>query len=208
MKRTLRLVLVPVTLLAALGIVAFVIWREDQRPREATRVGFQDAAAPLEMPAQDAPDPRFQWLSPWLEAQVPVADRFAAIEGAAGKPVTAAADGLVIFTGIINGERTVMLAHKNAEGTPVRTIYRGLDKVNVVLHTLVPRGQTIGIAGPREASFEAHRTWNLDLNDAANRIELPLERNLPPSPLAKAMELFSTPPPSLEIHVEEQDNTR
>ncbi len=69
--------LVPLTLMIAVGIVGWVIWRPVAVPRaDGEKVGFQDADEPLAMPATGAVDERFCLLSAWQRAQVPTATRF------------------------------------------------------------------------------------------------------------------------------------
>ena len=66
-----RLILV---LLLAAGLVSLAIWRSSQTGvREVKLVGFQEADAPLEMPASSTPDMRFHFLSAWQANQVPLA---------------------------------------------------------------------------------------------------------------------------------------
>ena len=69
--------LFPLTLLAAVVVVGVVIWRAGQAPEiPAPRVGYQEADAPLMLPATGEVDERFAWLSAWQRAQVPQAARF------------------------------------------------------------------------------------------------------------------------------------
>jgi murein DD-endopeptidase MepM/ murein hydrolase activator NlpD len=63
------------TLAAAAGIVGVVLWRMGEKP-PGERAGFQDADAPLSMPAKGGPDHRFHFLSAWQTAQIPRATRF------------------------------------------------------------------------------------------------------------------------------------
>jgi murein DD-endopeptidase MepM/ murein hydrolase activator NlpD len=76
MKRMFSKLLVPLTLMLAAGIVSWAIWRQDTSRVDAVKVGFQDADAPLAMPANGKVDERFALLSAWQRAQVPVAHRF------------------------------------------------------------------------------------------------------------------------------------
>ncbi len=62
-------------LAAAAGLVWLVLWRTDKRAAPE-RIGFQDAAVPLGMPASGRPDHRFAFPSAWLTAQIPTAPRF------------------------------------------------------------------------------------------------------------------------------------
>ena len=64
-----------ITLIAAAGMVAWVISRVD-RGGEVVRIGFQDADAPLAMPENGGPDHRFHFLPAWQRAEIPRALRF------------------------------------------------------------------------------------------------------------------------------------
>jgi murein DD-endopeptidase MepM/ murein hydrolase activator NlpD len=68
--------LVPLTLVIAVGIVGWALRREPEARPDDTKVGFQDEDAPLAMPASGAVDGRFCLLSAWQRAQVPGATRF------------------------------------------------------------------------------------------------------------------------------------
>jgi murein DD-endopeptidase MepM/ murein hydrolase activator NlpD len=63
------------TLAMAAGIVGMVLWRMGEKP-PVERIGFQDAGAPLGMPAKGEPDHRFHFLSAWQTAEIPLATRF------------------------------------------------------------------------------------------------------------------------------------
>jgi murein DD-endopeptidase MepM/ murein hydrolase activator NlpD len=76
MKLDFSKLLIPLTLLVAAGIVAWVIRREGETRPSGVKVGFQDADVPLAMPASGKPDERFHLLSAWQRAQVPVVTRF------------------------------------------------------------------------------------------------------------------------------------
>ena len=67
--------MVLLTLLVAAGIVGVVIWRSGQSI-SAPRIGFQDAAEPLGMPAAGEVDHRFHVFSAWQAVQIPKAVRF------------------------------------------------------------------------------------------------------------------------------------
>jgi hypothetical protein len=69
--------LVPLTLVIAVGMVGIVIWQAGKTPGlQGERVGFQDADAPLMMPASGEVDERFCFLSAWQRVQIPPAQRF------------------------------------------------------------------------------------------------------------------------------------
>lgn len=67
--------MVLLTLVAAAVIVGVVVSRVGNKaPGE--RIGFQDAAVPLSMPASGEPDHRFHFLSAWQTVSIPTATRF------------------------------------------------------------------------------------------------------------------------------------
>ncbi len=200
-------ILVPLTLAAAAGVVAFVIWKQDQAS-VTERIGFQDADEPLAMPADGDPDPRLHLLSAWETAQVPRALHFQRplgelSTGTLGDPIFAAGDGLAIQAGDhpdLPG-KVVMLAHRDRDGNPLRTIYGGLRETSVAAGDLVPRGAAVGTLGSGGFHFEMRNTWSHGLGDTPDRLDPePLfEENLPPSPLAVALEPAAEPWTTLEI---------
>ena len=67
--------MVLLTLLIAAVIVGVVVSRVGNKA-QGERIGFQDADAPLSMPAGGEPDHRFHFLSAWQNARIPKARRF------------------------------------------------------------------------------------------------------------------------------------
>lgn len=67
--------MVILTLAVAAGLLVFVLWRAGSGS-QGVRIGFQDADRPLSMPAGGEVDPRFQFVSAWDHARIPVAGRF------------------------------------------------------------------------------------------------------------------------------------
>ncbi|MEX1115619.1 MAG: M23 family metallopeptidase [Akkermansiaceae bacterium] len=59
-------------ILAVVGITGWVIWQKSSSPAAS----LQDADFPLSMPATGDPDHRFQFLSAWQTASIPLATRF------------------------------------------------------------------------------------------------------------------------------------
>ena len=77
MKTPAAKLLVPLTLVIAAGIIGLVIWRAGNSPgSRGARLGFQEADAPLMMPASGEVDERFCLLTAWQRAQIPPAARF------------------------------------------------------------------------------------------------------------------------------------
>lgn len=159
-------------LCGAAAMLGAALWRD--RPPELPPIealtGFQDAGSPLLLPADGQPRHRLHEPSAWSLGEVPVALRFDAPAGsehgaltmekdggitgigggstAAGDPVFAAGDGLVIFAGTVEqGGRGVVLAHRDAEGRLLRSSYGPLGTVDVAVGSLVPRGKRIGTFG-------------------------------------------------------------
>ena len=67
--------MVILTLAVAAALLVFVLWRAGGGS-QGVRIGFQDADAPLAMPADGQIDQRFQFVSAWDHARIPVAGRF------------------------------------------------------------------------------------------------------------------------------------
>lgn len=74
MKHLSTRVRIAVTLLLAAGVLGWFMTRESGL--QVMRVGHQEAAPPLLMPADGQVDHRFDTPSPWLTAQIPTARRF------------------------------------------------------------------------------------------------------------------------------------
>ena len=67
--------MVILTLAVAAGFLVFVMWRAGDASK-GVRIGFQDADSPLAMPLSGEIDERFQWVSAWDIAKIPLAGRF------------------------------------------------------------------------------------------------------------------------------------
>lgn len=65
-----------VTLVLAIGLVAYVLWHSGTAPSRTARLGFQDADHPRTLPEGGAPDRRFDLPSAWDAARIPTAARF------------------------------------------------------------------------------------------------------------------------------------
>jgi murein DD-endopeptidase MepM/ murein hydrolase activator NlpD len=116
-----------VTLVLAAGLVAFVLWSSGRATDRATRLGFQDADAPMLMPGSGEADRRLDLLSAWDAAKIPVATRFGLpvgvpyqLSGRFGQPAGGEGSPLPgdLFTGI-GGENTAL-------GDPVFAVADGL----------------------------------------------------------------------------------
>jgi murein DD-endopeptidase MepM/ murein hydrolase activator NlpD len=126
-----------------------------------------------------------------------------------GDPVFAIGDGLVVFAGTANPAlgNVVIIAHKNAEGKPIQSLYGHLDKIDVKTDTLIARGTKIGTIGTADGLYPAHLHLELragevveagggyakrqgDLLNPADTIgknRKALNEAISPSPLAKAL---------------------
>jgi hypothetical protein len=138
-----------VTLLVSLGLIVWVIQRTEHRAVAdgGGKPGWQQADTP-----PDSPTPGDPWLDlpdAWTEAGIPVAD---SIHLATGSEALAAADGIVIFAGIRDGAKAVILAHRAADGTRFESIYAPLDSTTLMPGALVGRGMEVGRLADGERS--------------------------------------------------------
>lgn len=126
-----------------------------------------------------------------------------------GDPVFSPADGLVLFVGEPSPGwgNTVVVAHKAADGRILHSMMAHLDRIDVPLGALVPRGGKIGTVGtsngyyPAHLHFEMRSSREVDIGGgygeaALNRLDptatVASLRNCPPdapspSPLALAL---------------------
>lgn len=157
-------------LFGAAVLVGVALWQDRppaMLPLEAL-TGFQDAGSPLLLPEDGEPRHRLDEPSPWMVAGIPVALRFDAPAGsergaltmekdgaitgigggatAAGDPVFAVADGLVLSVGNRDGSagQWVTLGHRTAGGALLKSVYGPMAAVQVAVGSLVPRGKRIG----------------------------------------------------------------
>lgn len=182
------------TLTAAAGVIAVVMWRLGKFP-DAFRMGLQDAGRPLAMPNNGEIDERFLFSSAWQIAQIPVSLRFdqpmgtengglvynaqkyremnekrggphsgddlngiGGMDSDLGDPVFSPADGVVLFAGQPSAGwgNTVVVAHKTADGRILHSMMAHLDRINVPLGAIVPRGGKIGTVGTSNGYYPAH----------------------------------------------------
>ena len=75
-----------------------------------------------------------------------------------GDPVYAIGSGLVIYRGEPSPGwgNTTILAHRNAEGHILLSMYAHLQNIHVAYGDLVPRGDTIGTVGTAHLRYPAH----------------------------------------------------
>ena len=126
-----------------------------------------------------------------------------------GDPVFATADGLVLYCGEPSPGwgNVLVIAHRTLDGRTLHSMYAHLNRINVALGSLVPRGSIIGTVGTANGYYPAHLHFEMRASDGVdigggyamdprNRLD-PLAtiaalRNaapadLSPSPLARAL---------------------
>lgn len=99
-----------------------------------------------------------------------------------GDPVFAAADGMVVYAGEPSPGwgNIVVLAHRDKDGKPIRTMYGHLHEIRAAHGALVSRGDTIGTVGTGNGNYPAHLHFELSLNDG-----IPIGRGYLDEPLAR-----------------------
>jgi len=135
---------------------------------------YQEADATAGYPIEIAPGefrtgefiPKLNLLTGIERYRLPVANGFE--EPSLQGSVRAVANGLVLMTG-----RRVVLGHRLPDGRIVQSVYSGLKKVEVHVGSLVPRGDALGLAGPK-SDFEIYESDGIDveLPNHPNRISL------------------------------------
>lgn len=197
----------PITLVLAAGILGFVLWRAGDGPSRG-KIGFQDADFPLSMPRDGEIDHRFQWVSAWDHARIPVAERMDPPMGGEhgalvynaqkfremnearggphlgddlngiggmntdlGDPVFAIADGLVLYTGEPSPGwgKTVIMAHKAADGRMLHSMFAHLHRIDVPRGSMVARGGKIGTVGTSNGYYPAHLHFEIR---TANEVDI------------------------------------
>ena len=84
-----------------------------------------------------------------------------------GDPVFAAADGLVVYAGEPSPGwgPTVVLAHREADGRMLQSMYAHLDRIEVGRGTLVARGTRVGTVGTAHGNYPAHLHFEIRESD-------------------------------------------
>lgn len=84
-----------------------------------------------------------------------------------GDPVFAAGDGLVVFAGEPSPGwgNIVVLAHRDENGRPLRTMYAHLLDIRTSLGSLVARGEIIGTVGTASGHYPAHLHFEASESD-------------------------------------------
>lgn len=126
-----------------------------------------------------------------------------------GDPVFATADGRVIYAGEPSPGwgKLVVIAHQAVDGRPLHSMYAHLNRIDVSLGALVPRGGKVGAVGTANGYYPAHLHFEMRTSDGvdigAGYALLPLNRldpqatisalrnaakdDLSPSPLARVL---------------------
>ncbi len=87
-----------------------------------------------------------------------------------GDPVFAAGDGLVVYAGEPSPGwgKIIVLAHRDATGKPVHTMYAHLHEIKTTLNTLIARGEVIGTVGTGNGYYPAHLHFEARSSDGAD----------------------------------------
>ncbi|GAA5482622.1 M23 family metallopeptidase [Haloferula sargassicola] len=87
-----------------------------------------------------------------------------------GDPVTATADGLVIYAGEPSPGwgNTVILAHRAADGRLLQSMYAHMHEIDVAVGALVARGDRIGMVGTSNGYYPAHLHFEMRESDGAD----------------------------------------
>jgi Peptidase family M23 len=87
-----------------------------------------------------------------------------------GDFVFAAADGLVVYTGIPSEGwgNVIIMNHKLLDGNMIQTMYAHLYRINVKLDQLVGRGEKIGLIGNADGLYAAHLHYEMRVGDGVD----------------------------------------
>lgn len=125
-----------------------------------------------------------------------------------GDPVFSTADGLVIYAGEPSPGwgKLVVVAHRAADGRPLHSMYAHLDRMDVMLGSLIARGSQVGTVGTANGHYPAHLHFEMRASDGvdigAGYAMFPLNRLDPTATIsasrnAAAEELSAAPLKSL-----------
>ncbi len=87
-----------------------------------------------------------------------------------GDPVTAAADGVVVYAGEPSPGwgNTVVLAHRVGDGRVLQTMYAHMHEMDVALGALVARGERVGSVGTSNGYYPAHLHFEIRESDGVD----------------------------------------
>ncbi len=107
-----------------------------------------------------------------------------------GDPIFCTADGLVIYGAEPSPGwgKIVVVAHKDADGRPLHSMYAHLDRIDVKVGELVERGRKVGTVGTANGYYPAHLHFEMRTSDGvdigAGYAMFPLNRLDPASTIA------------------------
>jgi len=87
-----------------------------------------------------------------------------------GDPVFSTADGLVIYAGEPSPGwgKLVVIAHTAMDGRPLQSMYAHLNRIDVVLGSLVARGGKVGTVGTANGYYPAHLHFEMRTSDGVD----------------------------------------
>lgn len=117
-----------------------------------------------------------------------------------GDPIFSTADGLVIYAGEPSPGwgKLVVIAHTAPDGRPLHSMYAHLNKIEVAIGSLVPRGAKVGTVGTANGFYPAHLHFEMRASDGvdigAGYAMFPLNRL---DPMGSVNSLRNAPPADL-----------
>jgi murein DD-endopeptidase MepM/ murein hydrolase activator NlpD len=117
-----------------------------------------------------------------------------------GDPVLSTADGLVLYAGEPSPGwgKLVVVAHKTPDGKPLHSMYAHLNRIDVSIGVLVPRGGKVGTVGTANGYYPAHLHFEMRASDGvdigAGYAAYPMNRL---DPMATVNSLQNAPPDAL-----------
>lgn len=87
-----------------------------------------------------------------------------------GDPVLSTADGLVLYSGEPSSGwgKLVVIAHKVQDGRTLHSMYAHLDRIDVSIGVLVPRGGRVGTVGTANGYYPAHLHFEMRASDGVD----------------------------------------
>ena len=87
-----------------------------------------------------------------------------------GDPVFSTADGLVLYAGEPSPGwgKLVVIAHKAPDGKTLHSMYAHLNRIDVAIGALVPRGGKVGTVGTANGYYPAHLHFEMRASDGVD----------------------------------------